>query len=671
MAAAAAAERPAGLAGLATWASPAEAAAVEMLLREGQAHLFAAWVAGEATEKKHAFCTQVAALERGYPGGVAAYLANARALLRDSAAGANPFEGMRPEVPAGVKLEYGTPEFVAAEEAGVRIFRDCAFVLVAGGLGERLGYTDIKVSLPVETTTGTPYLALYIRHILALQAFSNRMAGGPPRTVPLVIMTSDDTHAKTVALLEGAGNFGAAEGQVTILKQEKVAALVDNDAHIATEEGDAMVIDTKPHGHGDVHTLLASSGMAAAWAAEGRRYVVFFQDTNSLCFSVTQATLGVSEAHGFEVNSVTVARKAKDAVGAITKLVKADGSAITINVEYNQLEPLLKASGFADGDVNDASGYSPYPGNINQLVLAIPPYAAVLARTGGLVPEFVNPKYADATKTRFKKPTRLECMMQDHPKLLGATAKVGFTNFPEWTYSPVKNSVDEARAKIAVGVPGRCAAEGELEYYDGACRQLAAAGVTIPAPGTWVGGAHTRFRLRSSHTLTHPHNHAQARWRCLASSCATRRTWCCTPPLPSAAPACAATCRRRRTCTSRRAPRWWWRARACASTRWTWTARWSSRRRRAPLWVCTRCAHACHPTPLTLYHHTTPRRAADIKNVREVNAGWELVPLATDEVVPAAIKIRGFKLVKHAARVLEFPTPGRYVVDDSAAAAAH
>jgi UDP-sugar pyrophosphorylase len=28
------------------------------------------------------------------------------------------------------------------------------------------------------------------------------------------------------------------------------------------------------------------------------------------------------------------------------------------------------------------------------------------------VPEFVNPKYADAAKTKFKSPTRLECMMQ-------------------------------------------------------------------------------------------------------------------------------------------------------------------------------------------------------------------------------------------------------------------
>ena len=56
-----------------------------------------------------------------------------------------------------------------------------------------------------------------------------------------------------------------------------MAALVDNDAHISMSESDPYSIDTKPHGHGDVHTLLGSSGLAAAWAAEGRKYIVFFQ----------------------------------------------------------------------------------------------------------------------------------------------------------------------------------------------------------------------------------------------------------------------------------------------------------------------------------------------------------------------------------------------------------
>jgi UDP-sugar pyrophosphorylase len=277
---------------------------------------------------------QVRGLERGYPGGVAAYLKNAKALLKSSAAGENPFEGMKPEVPHGVSLDYGTPQFVELEEKGVSVFRDCAFVLVAGGLGERLGYSGIKVELPVETVTNRCYLQLYCQQILAMQEYSNKLAGAAPgsRICPLVIMTSDDTHSKTVRLLESNHYFGMAPGQVTILKQEKVAALVDNDAHIASaENGNPYEIDTKPHGHGDVHTLLSSSGLAQKWSDEGRKYVIFFQDTNSLAFTVTQAAIGVSITQGFEVNSIAVPRKAKDAVGAITKLVKGDGSSITVS----------------------------------------------------------------------------------------------------------------------------------------------------------------------------------------------------------------------------------------------------------------------------------------------------------------------------------------------------
>ena len=39
-----------------------------------------------------------------------------------------------------------------------------------GGLGERLGYSGIKVALPTESATGTCYLQLYAESILALQA---------------------------------------------------------------------------------------------------------------------------------------------------------------------------------------------------------------------------------------------------------------------------------------------------------------------------------------------------------------------------------------------------------------------------------------------------------------------------------------------------------------------
>ena len=38
-------------------------------------------------------------------------------------------------------------------------------------------------------------------------------------------------------------------------------------------------------------------------------------------------------------------------------------------------------------------------------------YLEHLQATGGVIPEFVNPKYANEERTVFKAPTRLECMM--------------------------------------------------------------------------------------------------------------------------------------------------------------------------------------------------------------------------------------------------------------------
>ena len=51
------------------------------------------------------------------------------------------------QVPTGEKLSFGDKDFMKFEEAGVQEASQAAFVLVAGGLGERLGYSGIKVIL--------------------------------------------------------------------------------------------------------------------------------------------------------------------------------------------------------------------------------------------------------------------------------------------------------------------------------------------------------------------------------------------------------------------------------------------------------------------------------------------------------------------------------------------
>lgn len=46
----------------------------------------------------------------------------------------------------------------------------------------------------------------------------------------------------------------------------------------------------------------------------------------------------------YDMNSICIPRKAGEASGAITKLTDQKGASIIINVEYNQLDPLLRSA---------------------------------------------------------------------------------------------------------------------------------------------------------------------------------------------------------------------------------------------------------------------------------------------------------------------------------------
>ena len=300
-------------------------------------------------------------------------------------------------------------------------------------------------------------------------------------------MTSGDTNEKTVALLNKHNYFGMDKDQITIVQQgQGVPALSDNDAHIALDEENPYDIQMKPHGHGDIHALLHSHGVAKSWLEKGMKWTVFFQDTNGLAFHTLALSLGVSSKLGLVMNSITCPRKAKQAIGAIVKLKKGDMER-TINVEYNQLDPMLRASGYENGDVNDeTTGFSPFPGNINQLVFNLTSYVQILERTKGVMPEFVNPKYKDDAKHVFKKPTRLECMMQDFPSVLEGSEmeRVGFTSLAsELCFSPVKNATADGVALQANGTHPGVAATGEADQSNAICTILRSIGCDVQKGG--------------------------------------------------------------------------------------------------------------------------------------------------------------------------------------------
>lgn len=464
-----------------------ERSLISMLIDNNQEHLFEDCEAkGINDSLKHDFLNQIALLDSSYPGGLSAYISRSRSLLKSAQNGENPLEGWIPEVPSGISLNPASNEFDDFEIAGMQNIGLCGFILVAGGLGERLGYNGIKIELPVETTTSICYLEFYCQSILSIQQ-KYAPAG---MKVPLAIMVSGETDSKTLQLLESNNYFGMDRDQVTIMKQEKVAAIISTDGKLA--KSSTYAIDSKPHGHGDVHYLMHSTGTAKRWRDSGIKWCVFFQDTNSLGFLSILSVVGVSALRQLDVNSVTIPRKAKQAIGAIARLRHdRTGQQLVINVEYNQLDPMLRAvdsasrsdPSAASGDVNDpVTGNSPYPGNINQLVFKLESYVSTLERTGGSISEFVNPKYADEQRMVFKKPTRLECMMQDYPKLLDPSAAVAFTMLPAWfCYNPCKNNSADGCAALRSGIPASSAYTAESEYYFANAELLRVLGAAVPS----------------------------------------------------------------------------------------------------------------------------------------------------------------------------------------------
>jgi len=452
---------------------PAEQELVQKLLDAGQEHLFADWDApGTHDSAKADFLAVLTRIDSSYPGGLAGYISNARKLLAEAKKGANPFEGLVPHQPDKVDLTQFDESYDRYEAVGKGRFDKTAVVLVAGGLGERLGYNGIKLDIPTEVSETTSYLAHYAANLLAMEA---RMES--PQPVPFIIMVSEDTDAKTRASLEANDYFGLKPEQVHILKQELVPAIADNDGHLALAEKYKLIL--KPHGHGDIHMLLHTSGLAAKLHADGIEHFVYVQDTNGQVFNALPAALGVSAEKNFDFNSVAVNRIPGEACGGLAKLV-GNGKEMTINVEYNQLDPLLRDTVSPEGDVPNEQGFSMFPGNINVLIIKAASYVRILEQTQGIISEFVNPKYADEDKTVFKKPTRLETMMQDLPKLFSPDEKVGVSVFDRrWSFSANKNNIIDAAAKAAAGGPPESGASAESDFYLAGRMKLAAAGMEV------------------------------------------------------------------------------------------------------------------------------------------------------------------------------------------------
>jgi UDP-sugar pyrophosphorylase len=418
-------------------------------------------------EEQKEFVNQINELDKFCRGGIKDYIKRAKILLENSAKKMNSFHDYKIEVPYDIPhIKVGDEEFYELEKLGLNELKNSVFVLTAGGLGERLGYSGIKIGLQTELITLRPYIQLYIESIKAYEDRVKKAEKMPPEWyIPFCIMTSGDTHDKTKTFLEENANFGMKKEQIILIKQHKLPAIIDNDCHLALQK-DKFLLLTKPHGHGDIHYLLYQSGLAQKWLDEGKTYMIQFMDTNALAFNCVPSTIGVSVKYNYDVNSTFVTRRAQEKIGALCKLTDKNGKISYANIEYNQLDSLFKEKYNGIGDIPGKNGFCDFPGNLNVLVFKLKPYLNIISESKGLVPEFVNPKYTDETRTKFKAPTRLETLMQDVPKLVKGNGTVGNTYFDRWfCFSACKNNIHDSCERLRKKESGESAFTVEREIF--------------------------------------------------------------------------------------------------------------------------------------------------------------------------------------------------------------
>ena len=119
-------------------------------------------------QEQQEFISQINRLDKACRGGIKDYLKRAKILLENSKNKINNFEGYKIEVPDDIPhIDIGSEEFYRLDKLGFNKIKDTVFVLVAGGLGERLGYTGIKIGLQNELVTLRTYIEVYTDFIKA------------------------------------------------------------------------------------------------------------------------------------------------------------------------------------------------------------------------------------------------------------------------------------------------------------------------------------------------------------------------------------------------------------------------------------------------------------------------------------------------------------------------
>jgi len=228
-----------------------------------------------------------------------------------------------PAIPLNGKNPFGYEQAAAAGRqllSGGRV----AGLLVAGGQGTRLGFTLPKGCFPIGPVSGATLYQVLLEQVTAT---SQRYGAA----VPLFVMTSDATHARTLSFLQEHRYFGLDPRDVILFQQGTMPAVDAATGRLLLEAPGRISVG--PDGHGGTIAALARAGGFEELRRRGITQLFYFQVDNPLVKVCDPILLGYQNLSRVEV--ATQAVRKRFPLDRLGNVVALDGHVQII--EYSDL----------------------------------------------------------------------------------------------------------------------------------------------------------------------------------------------------------------------------------------------------------------------------------------------------------------------------------------------
>lgn len=207
-----------------------------------------------------------------------------------------------------------TAEYIASGKLGL--------LLLAGGVGSRLGHDMPKGTFPIAPVTGKSLFQIHFEKLCRLW----KHYGNP---LPLYVMTSRATHEETVEFLAQNRYFGYPAERVKIFSQGEMPALNADDGTLFLASPHQLFFG--PDGHGGLITALLEHGVYDTMKSLGVETLQTFHVDNPLVPTGHEQLVDFHLRAESEMTSVAVEKK--EPLERVGNLVQREDGCVCV-VEY-------------------------------------------------------------------------------------------------------------------------------------------------------------------------------------------------------------------------------------------------------------------------------------------------------------------------------------------------